>query len=116
MRRNQYSVEQIIAILKQHEGGRPAKKLGRQYRPLTHPPQDGQSPLCAPKCTSRMRPRESLEVKGPLVAKTGVGQVADDEGTWEAGQAARGAGVRGTPLAHSKQRHGPGAVVSCRLG
>ena len=30
MRRNQYSVEQIIAILKQHEGGRPAKDLCRQ--------------------------------------------------------------------------------------
>jgi putative transposase len=31
MRRNQYSVEQIITILKQHEGGRPAKDLCRQY-------------------------------------------------------------------------------------
>jgi putative transposase len=31
MRRNQYSVEQIIAILKQYEGGRSAKELCRQY-------------------------------------------------------------------------------------
>ena len=31
MRRSQYSVEQIIGILKQHEGGRPAKELCRQY-------------------------------------------------------------------------------------
>lgn len=31
MRRNQYSVEQIIGILKQHESGRPAKELCRQY-------------------------------------------------------------------------------------
>jgi methylphosphotriester-DNA--protein-cysteine methyltransferase len=31
MRRNQYSVEQIIGILKQHENGRPAKELCRQY-------------------------------------------------------------------------------------
>jgi len=31
MRRNQYSVEQIIGILKQYEGGRPAKDLCRQY-------------------------------------------------------------------------------------
>lgn len=31
MRRGQYSVEQIIGILRQHEGGRPAKELCRQY-------------------------------------------------------------------------------------
>jgi putative transposase len=31
MRRGQYSVEQIIGILKQHEGGRSAKELCRQY-------------------------------------------------------------------------------------
>ena len=31
MRRNQYSVEQIIGMLKQHESGRPAKELCRQY-------------------------------------------------------------------------------------
>ena len=31
MRRNQYGVEQIIAILKQYEGGRSAKELCRQY-------------------------------------------------------------------------------------
>jgi putative transposase len=31
MRRGQYSVEQIIGILKQHEGGRPVKELCRQY-------------------------------------------------------------------------------------
>lgn len=31
MRRNQYSVEQIIAILKQYEGGRPAREICRQY-------------------------------------------------------------------------------------
>ena len=31
MRRGQYSVEQIIAIVKQHEGGRTAKELCRQY-------------------------------------------------------------------------------------
>jgi putative transposase len=31
MRRGQYSVEQIIGILKQHEGGRAAKELCRQY-------------------------------------------------------------------------------------
>jgi len=31
MRRGQYSVEQIIGILKQYEGGRSAKELCRQY-------------------------------------------------------------------------------------
>jgi putative transposase len=31
MRRGQYSVEQIITILKQWENGRPAKELCRQY-------------------------------------------------------------------------------------
>ena len=31
MRRGQYSVEQIISIVKQHEGGRPARELCRQY-------------------------------------------------------------------------------------
>jgi putative transposase len=31
MRRGQYSVEQIIGILKQYEGGRPARDLCRQY-------------------------------------------------------------------------------------
>ena len=31
MRRGQYSVEQIIGILKQHEAGRSAKDLCRQY-------------------------------------------------------------------------------------
>ena len=31
MRRGQYSVEQIIGILKQYEGGRSAKDLCRQY-------------------------------------------------------------------------------------
>jgi putative transposase len=31
MRRNQYNVEQIIAIVRQHENGRPAKELCRQY-------------------------------------------------------------------------------------
>jgi putative transposase len=31
MRRGQYTVEQIIGILRQHEGGRPAKELCRQY-------------------------------------------------------------------------------------
>jgi putative transposase len=31
MRRGQYTVEQIIGILKQHEGGRSAKELCRQY-------------------------------------------------------------------------------------
>lgn len=31
MRRNQYSVEQIIGIVKQHENGRPTKELCRQY-------------------------------------------------------------------------------------
>jgi putative transposase len=31
MRRNQYSVEQIIGIVKQHENGRTAKELCRQY-------------------------------------------------------------------------------------
>jgi len=31
MRRGQYSVEQIIGILKQYEGGRTAKDLCRQY-------------------------------------------------------------------------------------
>jgi putative transposase len=31
MRRGQYSVEQIIGILKQHQGGRSAKELCRQY-------------------------------------------------------------------------------------
>ena len=31
MRRGQYSVEQIIAIVKQYEGGRTAKELCRQY-------------------------------------------------------------------------------------
>jgi putative transposase len=31
MRRNQYSVEQIVGILRQHEGGRPASELCRQY-------------------------------------------------------------------------------------
>jgi putative transposase len=31
MRKGQYSVEQIIGILKQHEGGRSAKELCRQY-------------------------------------------------------------------------------------
>lgn len=31
MRRGQYSVEQIIGILRQYEGGRSAKELCRQY-------------------------------------------------------------------------------------
>jgi putative transposase len=31
MRKGQYSVEQIIGILKQYEGGRSAKELCRQY-------------------------------------------------------------------------------------
>ena len=31
MRRNQYSVEQIIRIVEQHENGRPTKELCRQY-------------------------------------------------------------------------------------
>lgn len=31
MRRNQYSVEQIIGIVRQHENGRPTKELCRQY-------------------------------------------------------------------------------------
>ena len=31
MRRNQYSIDQIVAIVKQHEAGRPAKELCRQY-------------------------------------------------------------------------------------
>lgn len=31
MRRNQYSVEQIIGIVKQHGNGRPTKELCRQY-------------------------------------------------------------------------------------
>ena len=31
MKRGQYSVEQIVGILKQYEGGRPAKELCRQY-------------------------------------------------------------------------------------
>lgn len=31
MRRNQYSVEQIIGIVKLHENGRPTKELCRQY-------------------------------------------------------------------------------------
>lgn len=31
MRRNQYSVEQIIGIVKQHENGRSTKDLCRQY-------------------------------------------------------------------------------------
>jgi len=31
MRRGQYSVEQIIGILKQYQGGRSAKELCRQY-------------------------------------------------------------------------------------
>jgi len=31
MRRGQYTVEQIIGIVKQQEGGRPAKELCRQY-------------------------------------------------------------------------------------
>ena len=31
MRKGQYSVEQIIGILKQYEGGRTAKELCRQY-------------------------------------------------------------------------------------
>lgn len=31
MRRGQYSVEQIVGILKQYEGGRSAKDLCRQY-------------------------------------------------------------------------------------
>jgi len=31
MRRGQYTVEQIIGILRQHEGGRSAKELCRQY-------------------------------------------------------------------------------------
>ena len=31
MRRGQYSVEQIIGILKQYEGGRSARELCRQY-------------------------------------------------------------------------------------
>jgi putative transposase len=31
MRRGQYSVEQIIGILKQYENGRPARELCRQY-------------------------------------------------------------------------------------
>jgi putative transposase len=31
MKRGEYSVEQIVGILKQYEGGRPAKELCRQY-------------------------------------------------------------------------------------